>query len=67
MTVFAGKWVKNALIGLGMFENESIQSEMVSRRIRQAQKKIEGRAVGSFDAGSAAQWLEKNCPELWKT
>jgi hypothetical protein len=31
---------------------------------RQAQQKIEGRAFGSLDAESAAEWLEKNCPEL---
>jgi hypothetical protein len=47
-----------------MSEDEAIESQMVSRRIRQAQQKIEGRSFGSFDAESAAQWLEKNCPEL---
>lgn len=47
-----------------MSEDEAIESNMVSRRIRQAQQKIEGRAFGSLDAESAAEWLEKNCPEL---
>lgn len=62
--VFAGEWVQSILEKLGMTEDEAIESNMVSRRIKQAQQKIEGRAFGSLDAESAAQWLEKNCPEL---
>jgi len=49
-----------------MTEDEAIESQMVSRRIKQAQQKIEGRAFGSSEAESAAAWLEKNCPELTK-
>jgi len=49
-----------------MSEDEAIEAQMVSRRIRQAQQKIEGRAFGTVDAESAAEWLEKNCPELAK-
>ena len=64
MKVFAGDWVKNVLKQLGMSEDDAIESQMVSRRIRQVQQKIEGRAFGSLDAESAAEWLEKNCPEL---
>ena len=64
MKVFAGDWVKNVLKQLGMSEDEAIESEMVSRRIRSAQKKIEGRTFGSLNANSAEEWLEKNCPEL---
>jgi hypothetical protein len=64
MQVFAGDWVKNVLMQLGMKENEAIESRMVSCRIRQAQQKIEGRAFGSLHAESAAEWLAKNCPEL---
>ena len=64
MKVFAGDWVKNVLKRLGVSEDEAIESQLVSRRIRQAQQKIEGRAFGSLDAESAAEWLEKNCPEL---
>ncbi len=62
--VFAGNWVKGMLTKMGMNEDEAIESQMVSRRIRQAQQKIEGRAFGTVDAESAAEWLEKNCPEL---
>lgn len=61
---FTGEWVRNILSTLGMTESEAIESNTVARRIRQAQQKIEGKAFGSFDAESAAQWLEKNCPEL---
>ncbi|TWU44140.1 preprotein translocase subunit SecA [Novipirellula aureliae] len=64
MEIFAGDSVKNILSKLGMAENEAIESKMVSRRIRQAQQKIEGKSTGSSDAVSAAQWLKKNCPEL---
>ena len=64
MKVFAGDWVKNLLKQLGMSEDEAIESQMVSRRIRSAQKKIEGRTFGSLNANSAEEWLEKNCPEL---
>jgi len=64
MKVFAGDWIKNVLKQLGMTEDEAIESQMVSRRIRQAQQKIEGRAFGSLNAESAAEWLEKNCPDL---
>ncbi|MEO1972836.1 MAG: hypothetical protein ABGX07_14850, partial [Pirellulaceae bacterium] len=62
--IFAGPWVVNVLRKLGISEDQAIESNMVSRRIRQAQQKIEGRAFGSSDANSAAEWLEKNCPDL---
>ncbi|PAY16324.1 hypothetical protein CKO51_27105 [Rhodopirellula sp. SM50] len=65
--VFAGDWIKSVLTKLGMNEDEAIKSQMVSRRIRQKQQKIEGRAFGTVDAESAAAWLEKNCPELRNT
>ena len=64
LQVFAGEWVQNLLRRLGMTEEESIESEMTTRRIRRAQKKIERRSLGPVDAESATQWLKKNCPEL---
>jgi len=64
--LFAGEWVQNLLERLGMKEDEAIESQLVSRRIKQAQQKIEGRAFGSSEAESAEQWLEKNCSELAK-
>jgi hypothetical protein len=66
MEVFAGDWVKTVLQQLGMKEDEAIESQMVSRRIKQAQQKIEGRAFGRLEAESAVEWLEKNCPDLVK-
>ena len=62
MKVFAGAWVRGVLEKLGMSEDEAIQSNMVSRRVRQAQQKIEGRTIAIAEADSAAEWLEKNCP-----
>ena len=64
MKVLAGEWTRNVLSKLGATEDEAFGSEMLSRRIRQAQRKIEGRSCGNFDAPSAGQWLKKNCPEL---
>jgi hypothetical protein len=64
LKVFAGDWIKNVLKQMGMQENEAIESQMVSRRIRKAQEKIEDRAFRKVDAESAEEWLAKNCPEL---
>jgi len=64
LSIFAGEWVRSVLGRLGMKEDEAIESQMVSRRIKLAQQKIEGRASGNSTAESAAQWLEKYCPEL---
>ena len=36
MKIFAGDWVKNMLKQMGMMEDEAIESQMVSRRIRQS-------------------------------
>ena len=66
MKTFGGEWVQNILRNLGMTEEDAIESKLLSRRIRKAQQKIEGKALGSADAESAAQWLEKHCPELSK-
>jgi preprotein translocase subunit SecA len=43
MRIFAGEWVKNVLTRLGMQEGEAIESNMVTRRIEGAQKKVEER------------------------
>lgn len=64
MQIFAGEWVQDVLRKLGMSEDEAIESRMVSRRIRQAQLKIEGRTFGNLNAGSASEWLETNRPDL---
>lgn len=61
MEAFTGAWIQEALSSLGMREDEAIQSSMVSRRIRQAQKKFEQRANGRLEANSAAEWIQLNC------
>lgn len=61
---FAGDWVKSVLKSLGMQEDESIESDLVRRRIQQAQKRIEQRAIGNSPADSAAEWLQKNVPHV---
>ena len=66
LQVFAGEWVQKVLRDMGMPEDEAIESRMVSHRIKRTQQKIEDMAIGSSSAASAAEWLEKNCPELWK-
>jgi preprotein translocase subunit SecA len=43
MRLFAGEWVSNLLRRLGMGEDMPIESRMVSRRIRAAQRKVEER------------------------
>ena len=62
--IFAGAWVQNVLSKLGMSEEEAIEGPITSRNIRKTQQKIERRAIGTVDAESAAQWMEKNCPDL---
>lgn len=64
MKAFAGEWVKKTLLSLGMAEDEAIESQMVSRRIKAAQQKIEKEAFGDSDAGSAAEWLDANVPTM---
>lgn len=65
MRMFSGEWVEGVLRRLGMKEDEPIASRMVARRLRAAQKKIEGRATGNQPASSAAEWLELNCSHDW--
>lgn len=66
MRCFAGEWIENLLKTLGMKEEEAIESVMVARRILAAQKKIASVSVDDLPAGSAAEWMERNCPELWR-
>jgi len=63
LKLFAGEWVHNVLGQLGMKEHEAIESPLVSRQIRTAQRKSESHALGNKDADSAADWLEKNFPK----
>ncbi|MHB8901071.1 MAG: hypothetical protein ACYC6Y_20170 [Thermoguttaceae bacterium] len=58
---FAGEWTRNVLVRLGMTEDEAIQSSMVTRRVRAAQKKIDQCVMRDVDAESAEAWFERNC------
>lgn len=62
LKLFVGEVVEKMLESLGMKEDEPIESQMVSRRIRAAQQKNEERAFGNSRAFSAAEWLESNMP-----
>ena len=62
--LFAGEWVEKVLRQLGMNEDEPIESQMVTRRIRVAQQRIEDRATADYPAQSAPEWLERNCPSM---
>ncbi len=64
MQVFCGDWIESVLKRLGMKDDEAIESRMVSRRIRNSQKKIGQRSIGDEPAESAEQWLEHNCPNF---
>src|SRR5690606_32206653 len=48
MKAFAGDGVRDLLKQVGLKEDEAIESQMVSRRIRRAQKKIEKRTFGTL-------------------
>jgi preprotein translocase subunit SecA len=60
MKVFAGEWVKEFLQRLGKDESAPVESAMVSRRVRAAQRKFAGRAERGCDAASAEEWLQSN-------
>lgn len=62
LQVFAGDWVRSVLERLGMKEDEAIQSRMVSRRVREAQKKITQNVVEKSVPESAEAWFERNVP-----
>ncbi|MEO2034447.1 MAG: hypothetical protein ABGZ35_20425, partial [Planctomycetaceae bacterium] len=47
---FVREGVRDILEKLGMKADEAIESRIVSRRIRAAQEKIEGRTFGSLEA-----------------
>ena len=48
---------------LGMDESEAIESDLVSRRVRAAQRRIQSEAFGNSKLESATEWMEKNMPQ----
>ncbi|MBI1917591.1 MAG: hypothetical protein HYS12_23095 [Planctomycetes bacterium] len=61
---FTGTRLADTLRGLGMQENDAIESRMVARRIGAIQKKIARMGVLDRPADSAEEWMRLNCPEL---
>lgn len=59
---FAGDWVADTLKNLGMKPDEAIESQMISRRLIAAQRKIEAAMISDAPAESAEEWCERNLP-----
>ena len=64
MRQFVGHQIAQTLRALGMEESDSIDSALVTRRIRAAQQKIRNRAIGDEQTESPEEWLRRNCPDL---
>lgn len=60
LRAYSGEWIKNILCKLGMRENDPIESALVSRRLRAAQRKIASLVGRELPAQSAEEWLELN-------
>jgi preprotein translocase subunit SecA len=61
LKAFCGDWVASTLRSLGMNESEAIESNMVARRIKAAQRKIERRCTEAIrPARSAVDWMTNN-------
>lgn len=57
---FAGEWTGGMLRALGMSESDSIESTMISRRLRTAQDRIAGRVAEERPAQSPEEWWQLN-------
>lgn len=60
LATMVGDGLRELLRRMGMREDEVIESRLVSRRVRDCQKKIEAAATGDEPADSAAEWCLKN-------
>jgi hypothetical protein len=63
---FSGEWVTGVLKKLGMAEDESLESNLVTRKIRAAQQKFAGSTSAIQPANSAAEWMRLNMPQAGK-
>ncbi len=57
-----GEWVQGVLLHLGATEQAPIESEMISRRIPDAQVRFARYAEDEKEADSAEEWLQLNVP-----
>lgn len=62
LRTFSSEWVRTVLQQLGMREDEPLESKMVSRRLRAAQKKFAIRMGRELPASSSDEWLRLNTP-----
>ena len=60
LKALGGDWIKDVLRRLGMNESTPLESGMVARRMRGAQRKFGSRAGQGCDADSAEEWLRSN-------
>lgn len=60
---FRGEWLQSVLMKLGMTEEETIESKMVTRRLKAAQRKFQSAIRGNHPAASAEEWVRLNMPE----
>lgn len=65
MRIFSAKGIRWILERLGMKEDEALTSRMITRRLEQTQRRIEGQSTGDLPAESAEQWFEYNCRYYW--
>lgn len=63
---FLGEWAELVLKQLGMDDHELITSQLVSRRLEFAYRKIEYRLEDEIEADSQSEWLEANARWLPK-
>jgi preprotein translocase subunit SecA len=57
---FAGEWTGGMLRALGMSEADSIESPLISRRLRTAQERMAGRVTDERPAESPEEWWKIN-------
>lgn len=60
LEIFVGDTVRSMLEAIGLKDNESIDSPIVTRRIKATQKKLAARATSNTPAPSAAAWISAN-------
>ncbi|HEV3386869.1 MAG TPA: hypothetical protein VG097_18775 [Gemmata sp.] len=60
MRLFAGEWVANVLVRMGMKEYEKIESGLVYRRFKKAQASIASKITLDQEADSAEEWWQRN-------
>jgi len=63
MRTFASPWVKTMMSTLGLKEDQSIESPMVSRALHRALQKLAKKATGNVPCDSIEEWMRRNLPQ----